>query len=386
MSTLCETGTSPPQPELIFLHPSDELYGADRVLLNMLSALPDDNKCEVWLPRDLAHPPEALSLCTALVERGVRARHLDLPIVRRAYRNPRGIVGLIARSWALVRELRKASPTAVYCTTSAAILGAPLARLAKVPHIIGHIQEVWSTADATVLRLPALACNTILATSDATAAALPESLRQRAVVLPNGTTEATSLVPLEHRSGPLTFLVASRWNARKGHATLISAWEMANAPGRLIILGGPPLTGDFVDVHELVERSVRRDSVSVLGEVADASKFYNQADVVVIPSDQPEGFGLVAIEAFSHGRPVIASATGGLTGVVSNGVNGWTFPVGDANALARILAGLSRNGIVEAGEQARQTFEREFTAERFASDWRRLVLEGHAKNATSGNC
>ena len=49
---------------IVFLHPSDELYGADRVLLDTLDALPDDVSAQVWLPTDLTHP--ATPLCAEI--------------------------------------------------------------------------------------------------------------------------------------------------------------------------------------------------------------------------------------------------------------------------------------------------------------------------------
>ncbi len=65
-------------------------------------------------------------------------------------------------------------------------------------------------------------------------------------------------------------------------------------------------------------------------ELADAS-------VVVMPSVWPEPFGLVGIEALAAGRPVIASATGGVEDWLADGVNGLSVKPGDHSALARAL-------------------------------------------------
>jgi glycosyltransferase involved in cell wall biosynthesis len=59
-------------------------------------------------------------------------------------------------------------------------------------------------------------------------------------------------------------------------------------------------------------------------------------DVVLVPSTA-EGYGLVAAEAIAAGRWVVASATGGLLDVVSDGINGTLVRDGDfAGALARV--------------------------------------------------
>jgi glycosyltransferase involved in cell wall biosynthesis len=360
---------------LVFLHPSDELYGADRMLLEMLGALGPDLDAEVWLPNDLAHPPPSSSLCTRLDAQGVRVRHLGLPILRRAYRTPLGLAGLAARAVGLVRDLRSVRPDVVYCTTSAAFLCAPLARLAGVPLVLGHVQEIWTRADATVLALPARSCRRLLSISEAVAAALPTGLRHRVTVVANGTPEPSRVVPLTGRTGELRYLVASRWNGWKGHRTLLEAWDRAGAPGQLVVLGGPPPSGDSVDVPAIVAGLRWPESVTVVGEVLDSSRYVEAADVVVVPSDQPEPFGLVAIEAFARARPVVASAAGGLADVVTPGSDGWTYPPGDVEALAKVLVGLTRADVATAGRHARQTYEARYTVERFGADWRRALEE-----------
>jgi glycosyltransferase involved in cell wall biosynthesis len=340
----------------------------------MLDALDPDSDVEVWVPDDLAHPAEEMALCTLLRARGVRVRHLGLPIMRRAYQTPRGLLGLFGRFCRLVRELRAARPRLVYCTTSAALLGAPAARLARVSRVVGHFQEVWSGAEAHILAGAARACHLLVANSEAVTNALPPDLRKRTVVVPNGTPEPDQVIPLAGRSGDLLFLMASRWTPTKGYRTLLDAWDRAGAPGQLTILGGMPLSGDSVDVPELVSNLRHPERVHVEGEVTDIASYVEAADVVLVPSDKAEGFGLVAVEAFARARPVIGSAAGGLLGILDSGMNGWLFPAGDAEALSGLLAGLTRDEVNRAGERARTTYEERFTAQRFAQNWRHAVF------------
>jgi glycosyltransferase involved in cell wall biosynthesis len=65
-----------------------------------------------------------------------------------------------------------------------------------------------------------------------------------------------------------------------------------------------------------------------------------EASVVAIPSLWPEPFGLVGIEALAAGRPVVASATGGVEDWLDPGRTGLSVPAGDAGALAAALAEL----------------------------------------------
>ena len=362
----------PGKRRLIFLHSSDELYGADRMLIEIVEAARDLVDVEVWLPTDLAHP--ASPLCEQLVARGTTVRHLDLPVVRRAYLNPAGMLRLAGAGAALVRELRSARPDAVYCTTSAILLAAPLARLAGIRTVLGHVQEIWSGRDRYLLGAPARACSQLLSISGAVTASLPSGLRRRTTVVPNGTPAPAATAPVSAGDRPLTFLVASRWNGWKGHRTLLAAWELAGAPGRLVVLGGRPPSGEYVDVPALAAALSHPDSVSIVGEIPDPAPQLAAADVVLMPSDQAEPFGLVAIEAFARGRPVIASAAGGLLDIVTDGRDGWLFPPGDVRALADLLTSITTDDVAAAGARARVTYEQRFTVARFAEHWRAAAL------------
>ncbi len=358
---------------IVFVHPSDELYGADRVLLQILQAVPRDLRedTEVWLPTDLEHPETPL--CVEVERLGITVHHRQLPILRRAYQRPSQLVGLGRRAYALYRDLRRRRPRLVYCTTSAAMGGAPVARLARVPRVVGHLQELWSKRDSTLIGPLARATHQLVTVSTPVRDNLVPSLRRRATVVPNATPEPTTLTPLEGREGPLTYVIASRWVGGKGHDTLLSAWDEAGSPGRLVILGGEPPTGDAVDVRGLVESASRPETVEVAGEVSDPHPYLDRADVVLVPSEKPEGFGLVAIEGFARGRPALVSTAGGLVDIVTDGVDGWFFPSGDASSLAARIAGLTRDQVTMAGKRARATYEERYTTDRYAAAWSRAT-------------
>ncbi|MDH4177287.1 MAG: glycosyltransferase [Thermoleophilia bacterium] len=64
--------------------------------------------------------------------------------------------------------------------------------------------------------------------------------------------------------------------------------------------------------------------------------WYERAAVVVVPSHR-EGYGMVAREAMGHGRPVVATAVGGLLDAVEDGVTGLLVPSRDPTALREAL-------------------------------------------------
>jgi glycosyltransferase involved in cell wall biosynthesis len=70
------------------------------------------------------------------------------------------------------------------------------------------------------------------------------------------------------------------------------------------------------------------------------SEHYARSTVVAVPSLWPEPFGLVGLEAMGQGRPVVASATGGIPEWLVDGETGFLVPPGDPDRLAQALEDL----------------------------------------------
>ncbi|MGN7613793.1 glycosyltransferase family 4 protein [Magnetococcales bacterium HHB-1] len=72
--------------------------------------------------------------------------------------------------------------------------------------------------------------------------------------------------------------------------------------------------------------------VQFYGMVDDMRRYWSKLDLLVITSKR-EGLPLVALEAMSHGIPVIAFAVGGLKRLIVHGCNGFLVPEGNQEAL-----------------------------------------------------
>lgn len=127
---------------------------------------------------------------------------------------------------------------------------------------------------------------------------------------------------------------AGRVVAPKGVGVLIRAARAVE--GEFVICGD----GWRLDaMRRLARRLGVLDRVSFKGWLSaeDLSRELAEASVVVLPSVWPEPFGLVGIEAFAAGRPVIASLTGGIGDWLEDGVSGICVKPGDPHALASAL-------------------------------------------------
>lgn len=92
-----------------------------------------------------------------------------------------------------------------------------------------------------------------------------------------------------------------------------------------------------------------------------------QADVIVVPSVPAHGVveatSIAALEGMALGKPVVASAIGGLVELIQSGQTGLLVPPGDARALARAVLSLEQSDFGGAlGRQAADFIRRSWSS------------------------
>src|ERR1043166_7745057 len=163
-------------------------------------------------------------------------------------------------------------------------------------------------------------------------------------------------------AAPFTVLFVGRLVERKGVSHLVDAVSVlrSGVDVRLVIVGDG---AERARIEARVREHGLDGRVAVRGRVSEAElqAAYAAADAFVLPAvvdrrGDTEGLGVVLLEAMNHRVPVIASASGGITDIVEDGVSGLLVPPGDARARAAGWGGAARRGAGGAG--ARRTWPR----------------------------
>ena len=169
----------------------------------------------------------------------------------------------------------------------------------------------------------------------------PDALRIE--VIPMGVDLNNTFVPAEGQSEDGLLLYVGRLMESKGVGVLIRALPevvKAHPAARMRIVGDGPERDKY---RQLVERLGLQGRVEFTGALKkrELPDLYRQASVVVFPSVQDEGFGLVPVEALGCGCAVVASDLSAVREVITDGKTGLLVPASDhlrlAEAAARLL-------------------------------------------------
>tara|TARA_R110002126_G_scaffold11114_33_gene50543 strand:+ start:19296 stop:20717 length:1422 start_codon:yes stop_codon:yes gene_type:complete len=164
-------------------------------------------------------------------------------------------------------------------------------------------------------------------------------------VVPTGVRDLPDPGPRPTRGpeDPVRVLFLGTYVPEKGAHVLLEAWERVpkavRAKGALRLFGPGGHAAGYEE--DLSARAKRLGAT--FGESLDAAGVARElvgADLLVVPSTWYENRPLVMLEARALGVPVLVSDAGGMAELVREGIDGWRFPLGDAEALSQRLGEL----------------------------------------------
>lgn len=134
-------------------------------------------------------------------------------------------------------------------------------------------------------------------------------------------------------------LGAGRFVDWKGFEYLIEAYADFINHGAAVdtclwLVGDGP---EMARYKNLAEKLGLNEKASFHGFASDIRPWLWASDIFVQPSQEPEGFSLMLLEAMAAGLPSIATNIGGTIDIIKDGENGWLMCTGKDNGLAEKL-------------------------------------------------
>jgi glycosyltransferase involved in cell wall biosynthesis len=328
---------------------------------------------------------------------GIRVRHLPTPM-------PARTVGALARfavaapgawrAWRAAQRAFRPEVLHVQCFGPNGVYAAALARRAGLPLVISSHGETFmddhdAFGESALLRRGLREAISAAAVTTGCSQEVLDDLRDRfglvgGIVVPNGVGPA----PKQPASAPRACLGLSpddrvvfavgRLERMKGFDLAIDAIASLADPTVALVVGGRGSQRDaLADLAHSRGLGERFHLVGALDE-AGVDAWMRDAQVVVMPSRR-EAFGIVALEAWRAGTPLVATSLGGPSTFVESGVNGLLVDPRDTEALAAGLRRVVDDPALSASlGAAGQTAVKAYTWTRVARDYA-TIYTGAAK-------
>lgn len=371
---------------ILLIHGSSDLYGASRVFISIAQNIISLG----FVPIVLLPYKETLDI--ELSSMGIEVFISPIAVLRRQNNN---LIGWLAFSIDLLKSIifikklnRQYAFDLVYTNTSAVLSGAIYSRLFHKKHI-WHVHEIITKPALIKHVIPKLidACaDIVIANSQATLNFLTgkgvKSNKTRTVYNGIVSSQVNSTPEIRGQNSKVLIGTIGRFNRWKGQEILLKAARKTsdlNYDFNFVLIGSyfRNEAAYLGRIKQMISDLGLTDSVEVKGFINNIEELYNSLDIVVVPSTEPEPFGLVAIEAMSMKKSVIASNIGALPEIVVDGETGILFEPGNDETLKEAIVKLAQTPELRAkmGEAGYRRQQLLFSKDTFDSTIKKIILE-----------
>lgn len=341
---------------ILFFHQSSELYGSDKMLLSLILYISKSN---------LYNPIIVIPNKGPLFD--ILERHKIKIIIAPVFKLSRNMFNFsnifsfpykVVKSFVILKKkLKEETVSLVYSNTLALLLGLFYSRIKGINHV-WHVHEIINNPKILKKIYPFLLehfSELIIYNSEASRDNICNSnkrLSAKSHIIWNGLSREAPLstlnetnelknkleIPNDHAIIGLVGRI-SKW---KGHKLMVNTLKelLATNPNiTLVILGSPPPNQDIylTNLEDQITLLNLELNCRIIPFENNIWKYYDLFDIVVVPSTEPEPFGLVALEAMLSSKPVVASAHGGLTEIIVHNETGFLFKPNDLNDFEKYI-------------------------------------------------
>lgn len=372
---------------ILYLHAGAEMYGADKILLELVSGL-DKNKFHpiVILPNDGI-------LREKLEDNEIETHIIEYPILRRKFFNVKGIFNYIRSYFTKSREIAKLLERRkidiIHVNTTAVLEGIYLKKKLK-SKLVWHVHEIILRPKLIYKFISYLVgkySDTCVAVSNAVKKHLLDSgyVKDSAVrVIYNGV-DSNRFNPKTNNDYLYDEWKVPRDSIRVGMIGRVNSWKGQNDflvatknlltkyPNLYLFIVGSAFEGEEWRVIELKNqiKGISHNDRIIFSEFrTDTPAVHSFFDVLILPSTNPDPLPTVVLEAMSSGTPVIGYRHGGVTEMVVDGVTGMLADVKDTKDLEhKIDEMIETKNYFEMGMASRKRILANFSEDRFVANF-----------------
>ena len=351
--------------KILFVHPSVELYGADKILLYILKILSaKSHELTVLLPKEgvlVSYIKNISGEIKIVIDERLPVAHSKLGI--------KDYLCIPKRIRQIEKLFPKKSFDIVYCNTLATVL---LLYTHWGKKRIIHVHEI---IENPVLNL---AFSFLVRARTKKVICVSKRVKDNLLfskdytVVHNGIPDMARASIQNEVSGKVEFVLPGRFMPKKGQWFLVDALKTLPKDYldkiHISLFGSPPPNRKELqaELENFLQENALQSVIDMHPFEADISKIYTKANVILVPSLMADPFPTTVLEALMFSRPVIATDNGGAVEILNESYARVIKPNDNfafAEALKYFVDNKSR--ISEMGRNARKKYEESLTLEQF---------------------
>lgn len=379
--------------KILYLHAGAEMYGADKVLLDLLKNL-DKTQFSPYV----VLPTEGV-LVEALKQNGIPIQVMKYPIMRRKYFNIKGgfnyIFDFFKFSRKLTRFAKENSIDIIHTNTAAVLEGCYVSKRLHLPQlwsiheIIVSPQLMYKFTSKIISRYSAV----VVTDSMAVKKHLEKSgyfTKNQPQVIYNGV-DSDRFKPSNNSEylynewnipkNAKIIGMMGRVNSWKGQHDFLKAAElvMRDDPSVYTVMVGSAFVGEEwreEQLREKIDNSPYKNRIVFVGYRTDSEAIYKLLDVFVLPSTRPDPLPTVVLEAMATGKPIVGYRHGGVCEMVKDGYNGLLADVGLPEDLANKVQSILNDNELRTvmGKRSRSRLLENFSLEAYVNNYSKQYL------------
>lgn len=349
---------------ILFLHAGAEMYGADKVMLDLIRLL-DKTKYKPYVVL-----PTHGVLVDAMKKEGIDVKVMPYPIMRRKYFNPIGICKYVVELFKYANILSKYAKEKhiqiVHTNTAATLEGCFIRHRLNIP-------QLWSIHEIIInpkimFRFTSWLISkygdSVITDSNAVKKHLEASgyfCKNQIRTIYNGVDSNRFNPDIDCNylydewkipKNARIIGMMGRVNSWKGQKDFLKAANivMKQNPDVYTVFVGAAFEGEEWREKELAEAiaaSPYKNRIINKGYRTDSEAIYKLYDIFVLPSTNPDPLPTVVLEAMSSGKPIIGYRHGGVCEMVKDGYNGLLAEVCNPEDLADKICHLLNDKVLQ---------------------------------------